>query len=119
MTVFNVIVLLFSTGAAVVSAICAYLARNPSRRDMVDTLKFEILRVVSTLEGRKKWADTVGKSYYQNNQIGVSIRVLVGLLSPDYQQEKWIRLFSVAIQELKNEGNDSLLGMRDTNLIDK
>ena len=52
MTVFNVIVLLFSTGAAVISAICAYLARKPSRRDMVDTLKLEILRVVSTLEGQ-------------------------------------------------------------------
>ena len=116
---FNVIVLLFSTGAAVVSAVCAYLARKPSRRDRVDTLKLEILRVVSTLEGRNKWKDTVKESYRENSQIGASIRVLVGLLGPDYQEQKWILLFSVAIQELKNEGNDGLLGMRDINLIDK
>ena len=79
MTVFNIIVLLFSTDAAIASAICAYLARKPSRRDMVDTLNLEILRVVSTIEGRKKWVDTAKKSYHENSQIGASIRVLVGL----------------------------------------
>ena len=86
---------------------------------MVDTLKLEILRVVSTLERRNKWENTVKESYHENSQIGASIRVLVGLLDSDYQEEKWIRLFPVAIQELKNEGNSGLLGMRDINLIDK
>ena len=120
MTVFNVIVLLFSTGAAIVSAICAYLARKPSRRDMVDTLKLEILRVVSTLEGRKKWLDAVRKSYYEeNNHGGTSIEPLAELLDSDYQKDKWIRLFPVAVQELKNEGNSGLLGMSDINLVDK
>ena len=59
MTTFNVIVLLFSTGAAVVSAICAYLSRKPSRRDMVDTLKLEILQTVYTTEGRNHWINMV------------------------------------------------------------
>ena len=86
---------------------------------MVDTLKLEILRVVSTIEGRKKCVDTAKKSYHKNSQIGASIRVLVGLLDSDYQEEKWIRLFPVVIQELKNEDNNGLLGMRDINLIDK
>ena len=120
MTVFNVMVLLFSTGAAVVSAVCAYLARKPSRRDMVDTLKLEILRVVSTIEGRKKWVDTVNESYYKENKhIGTSIKPLAELLDPDYRKDKWLRLLPVAIQELKNEGNDKLLGMQHKNLVDK
>ena len=119
MTVFNVIVLLFSTEAAIVSAVCAYLARKPSRRDMVDTLNLEILRVVSTIEGRNKWRDTVKESYHENSQIGASIRVLIGLLGLDYQEQKWILLLSVVIQELKNEGNDRLLGMQDINLVDR
>ena len=121
--IYTNVAVLISTGAAAVSAICALLAflfsRKLSRREMVDTLKLEILRVVSTLEGRKKWADTVKESYRENSQIGASIRVLVGLLGPDYQEQKWILLLSVAIQELKNEGNDRLLGMRDINLVDK
>ena len=120
MTFFNVIVLLFSTGAAVVSAVCAYLARKPSRRDMVDTLKLEILRVVSTIEGRKKWVDTVNESYYKENKhIGTSIKPLAGLLDSDYQQDKWVKLLPIAIQELKNEGNAPLLGMRDKHILDK
>ena len=121
--IYTNVAVLISAGDAAVSAICALLAflfsRKLSRREMVDTLKLEILRVVSTLEGRNKWRDTVDKSYHENNQIGASIRVLVGLLGPDYQEQKWILLLSVAIQELKNEGNDRLLGMRDINLVDK
>ena len=119
MTIFNVVVILFSTGAALVSAYCAYLSRKPSRRDMVDTLKLEILRLVSTIEGRNKWRNAVKESYHENGQIGASIRVLTGLLGPDYQEEKWVRLLPVAIQELKNEGNIELLGMRDISLVDK
>ena len=117
------VAVLISASAAAVSAICALLtflfSRKLSRRDMVDTLKLEILRVVSTLKGRNKWRDTVEESYYKENKhIGVSIKSLSGLLEPEYQKDKWVRLFSVAIQELKNEGNDSLLGMGDKNLID-
>ena len=120
MTTFNVIVLFFSTGAAIVSAICAYLSRTPSRRDMVDTLKLEILRVVSTLEGRNKWVDTVKESYYKENKhIGTSIEPLTRLLESKYQKDKWVRLLPVAIQELKNEGNDRLLGMRDIHVLNK
>ena len=93
MAIFNVVVLLFSTGAALVSAYCAYLSRKSSRRDMVDTLKLEILRLVSTIEGRKKWKDTVNKSYYkENDHIGASIEPLAGLLDSKYHEDKWVRL---------------------------
>ena len=119
MAIFNVVVLLFSTGAALVSAYCAYLSRKSSRRDMVDTLKLEILRLVSTIEGRNRWRNTVKESYHENSQIGASIGALVGLLGHDYQEDKWIRLFPVAIQELKHEGNDELLGMQHINLVNK
>ena len=122
--IFNDAAVLVSAGAAAIGALCALLtfllSRKLSRREMVDILKFEILRVVSTLKGRNKWGDTVDESYYkENKQIGVSIKPLSGLLEPKYQEDKWVRLFPVAIQELKNEGNDSLLGMRDINLVDK
>ena len=110
--------------AAAISASCAFLtlfiymfSKRPSRREMVDILKFEILRLVSTLEGRKIWNDTVEKSYRKNGSIGVSLEDLAGLLGTDYQENKWRRLFSVAIQELKNEGNDRLLKMKDISVI--
>ena len=114
--IYTNVAVLISAGAAAVSAICALLAflfsRKLSRREMVDILKFEILRVVSTLKGRNKWRDTVEESYYKENKhIGVSVKPLSGLLEPEYQKDKWVRLFPVAIQELNNEGNDSLLGM--------
>ena len=110
--------------AAAISASCAFLtlliymfSKRPSRREMVDILKFEILRVVSTLEGQKIWNSTVEESYRNNRSIGVSIVDLAGLLGKDYQKNKWRRLLAVAIQELKTEGNDRLLGMKDRSVI--
>ena len=121
--IYTNLALLISTGAAAISAICALLtfwfSRKLSRREMVDILKFEILRVVSTLEGRNKWRNTVEESYSKENKhIGVSIKSLSGLLEPEYQKDRWVKLFPVAVQELKHEGNDSLLEMGNRKLID-
>ncbi len=112
---FNVIVLLFSTGAAVVSAICAYLtfrfSRKLSTQEKLDILKAEILRVVSPLETRKKWRETVNKSYYDSGNIAADVNDLAELLGPDYQGSEWVKLLPAAIIELKDEQYGGLLGM--------
>ena len=53
-TIFGDTAVLVSAGAATISATCALLtflfSRKLSRRDMVDILKIEILRVVSSVQ---------------------------------------------------------------------
>lgn len=74
-----------STLAAAVSAVCALLtflfSRKRSRRDMVDILKIEILRVVSSVQGREVWIKE-HRLYltHTGGRSGPTARKLVGLL---------------------------------------
>lgn len=111
MTVFNVIVLFLSTGAAVVSAVCAYLARKPSRRDMVDILKIEILRVTYTEEGRDSWVNVVHNSEVYGDYFGPDPESLAVVLPRKYQKKKWVNLIFPALEELKREGYREFLDL--------
>ena len=106
---------LLSIGAATVSAICALLtflfSRKLSRRDMVDTLKIEILRVVSSVQGKEVWITTHRKHLMDTGgRSGPTANTLVGLLGRKYKKKQWIILVFVAVEELKREGYRDLLG---------
>ena len=85
--IFNDAAVLVSAGAAAVSAICAYLSRKPSRRDMVDTLKLEIMQMVYTTEGRNRWVNMVHNSEVYDDYFGPNPESLAVLLSPKYQKK--------------------------------
>ena len=107
---------IFSAGAAVLSAFFAGLAflfsRKLSTRERIDILKAEILRVVSTIEGKKQWGEALMKSRSDNGHIAANIEVVVPLLCAKYK--KWdTQLLSAAIAELRNEGYGKLLGHPD------
>lgn len=72
-----------SAAAAFLSAFFAVLtfilSRRLSRRDRVDILKFEILKMVSTLKGRKEWKEVVDESYSDTENIGIKIDDLIVL----------------------------------------
>lgn len=103
------------TLAAAVSAVCALLtflfSRKRSRRDMVDILKIEILRVFSSVQGREVWIKE-HRLYltYTGGRSGPTARRLVGLLGKRYKKKKWMMLVLVAIEELRIEGYRDLLG---------
>ena len=102
-----------SAWAAVVSAFFAGLAflssRRLSRRDMVDILKVEILRVVSSVQGRDAWTETVNLSIQVDG--GPRVGRLAGLLGSKYKKRKWLWLIPVDLEELKREGYQNLLGL--------
>ena len=127
--IFNNAAVLVSAGAAAISAIFAGLAflfsRKLSRRDMVDILKVEILQVVSSVQGRKAWIETVELSKIVDSQgiAGPRADRLAGLLGvrtnntlkswlkikSKYETKKWLWLIPVALEELKREGYENLL----------
>ena len=114
-TDFNNVALLISAGAAAISAISALLAflflRKLSRRDMVDILKIEILRVVSSVQGREIWIKHHRRYLmHTGGHSGPTARTLVELLGRKYKKEKWMILVLVAIEELRKEGYRDLLG---------
>ena len=104
---------LVSAWAAVVSAFFAGLAflssRRLSRRDMVNILKVEILRVVSSVQGRDAWTETVNLSIQVDG--GPRVGRLAGLLGSKYKKRKWLWLIPVDLEELKREGYQNLLGL--------
>ena len=89
-TVFNDVALLVSVGAAIsaMSALLAFLYSSKlSRRDMVDILKIEILRVVSSVQGREVWIKH--HRYYLTStgfRSGPTARTLAGLLGRKYKK---------------------------------
>ena len=115
--------------SAVAAAISAFLAglaflfsRRVSRREMVDILKLEILKVVSTVQGREAWLTMVAVSQrYDGAGVGPRMDRLAGLLGvmyqskrkrkSKYQKDKWMALLPIALEELKQEGYRGLLGM--------
>ena len=104
-----------SAAVAAMSALCALLtflfSRKPSRRDMVDILKIEILRVVSSVQGREVWIKYHRRYLmHTGGRSGPTARTLVGLLGHKYKKEKWMILVLVAIEELRKEGYRDLLG---------
>ena len=110
-TIFNDAAVLVSAGAAAVSAICAYLSRKLSRRDMVDTLKLEILQMVYTTEGRNRWVDMVHNSEVYEDYFGPNPESLAVLLPRKYRKKKWVYLILPALEELKREGYRDLLDL--------
>ena len=119
-----------STAAAAISAFLAGLAflfsKRVSRREMVDTLKLEILLLVSVVEGREAWITMVNISKrYEGGGVGPRIDRLAGLLGvmyqsklkskrkgkSEYEKDKWMILLPVALEELKREGYKDLLGL--------
>ena len=128
-TIFNDAAVLVSASAAAVSAFFAGLAflfsKRVSRREMVDTLKLEILLVVSVVEGRKTWITMVNISKrYEGGGVGPRVERLAGLLGvmyqsklkskrkgTEYEKDKWMVLIPVALEELKKEGYKDLLGL--------
>ena len=106
---------LISAAAAAVSAIFAGLAfqfsRIPSRRDMVDTLKVEILRIVYTTEGRNSWVSVVHNSEVYEDYFGPNPESLAVLLPRKYRNKKWVYLILPALEELKREGYRDVLDL--------
>ena len=134
-----------SAAAAALSALCALLtflfallSRRVSRREMVDTLKLEILLLVSVVEGKEAWIKMVNISKrYEGGGVGPRIDRLAGLLgvmyksNPNapfysrlkaklasklklknkYEKDKWMALLPIALEELKQEGYKDLLGL--------
>ena len=134
-----------SAAAAALSALCALfsflfslLSRRTSRREIVDTLKLEILQVVSTVQGRQGWikiiqvsttlegggvgprmdrlAGLLGIMYKSNPNAPFYSRLKVKLTSKlklknKYEKDKWLILLPIALEELKKEGYKDLLGM--------
>ena len=131
-----------SAAAAAISAFFAGLAflfsKRVSRRDMVDTLKLEILLLVSVVEGKEAWITMVNISQrYEGGGVGPRIDRLAGLLgvmyksNPNapfysrlkaklasklklknkYEKDKWVILLPIALEELKREGYKDLLGL--------
>ena len=129
-TIFSDAAVLVSAGAAAVSAFFAGLAflfsKRVSRREMVDTLKLEILLLVSVVEGREAWITMVNISKrYEGGGVGPRVDRLAGLLGvrhqsrlkskrkgkSEYEKDKWMVLIPVALEELKKEGYKDLLGL--------
>lgn len=129
-----------SASAAAISAICALLtfliyllSRRPSRREMVDILKIEILKIVSSVERREIWIKMVTLSQtYEGEGIGPKVdRIaefieanteaklmskLQSVFKSKYKKTKWLMLIPVAVEELKKEGYDQLLGIGQTHI---
>lgn len=110
-TIFNDAAVFLSAGAAVVSAICAYLSQKPSRRDMIDILKVEILQVAYTEEGRDSWVNIVHNSEVYEDYFGPNPESLAVLLSRKYRKKKWVNLILPALEELKREGYRDVLDL--------
>lgn len=109
---------LISTGAAAVSAICAFLSflfsRRLSQRGMLEHLKVEILRVVSSAHGQAYWMQTMDLSRtFEGGGVGVKVDSLAPLLGRKYKKKKWVDLIPPALEELRKEGYEDLLGMSD------
>ena len=133
-----------SAAASALSALCALLtflffllSRRISRREMVDTLKLEILQLVSTVQGRQGWKEIIHISTtLEGGGIGPKVDRLAGLLgiitsNPNvplysrlkaklasklklkskYQKDKWLIILPIALEELKKEGYATLLGL--------
>ena len=105
---------------------------------MVDTLKLEILQVVSTVQGREAWIKTATLSkMYDGGSVGPRMDSLAGLLGimyrsnpkapfysklkakldsklklkNKYEKDKWLIILPIALEELKKEGYERLLGL--------
>ena len=105
-----------SAMASVISAFCAGLvfvySRRLSTREKLDILKAEILRFVSIVENRQKWTTTAKLSQmFDGDGIGPDARRLAGYLGFKYKRKKWLILIPAAIEELRHEGYQSLLGI--------
>lgn len=125
----------FATIAAAVSAFAALLtyisSKKLSRRDRVDILKVEILKVVSSSNTREHWnrlvqmstnSDSDGKTGPRADRLASLLGVVGdrnfmwkfknwGKIKSKYERNKWVWLIPVAIEELKREGYQDLLGL--------
>lgn len=88
-----------------------------TRRDRVDELKFELLRVVSTVKGREDWMKAIELYKIQGDADGINVKDLSNLLRSKYQKKKWYELLPLALTELRNEGYHEPLGMPPTPLM--
>ena len=105
-----------SAAAAALSALCALFtvlfSRRLSARERVDILKAEILRVVSVVDDRQEWIGIATVSRQVDGWgIGPDVRRLAGLLGAKYKRKKWIIFIPAAIEELRHESYDRLLGI--------
>ena len=106
----------FSALGAVVSAFFAGLAflslKRLSTRERIDTLKAEILRVVSIVDNRQAWI-TIGtlSRQVEGGGVGPDARSLAVFLGAKYRRKRWIILIPAAIEELRHEGYGGLLGI--------
>ena len=113
---FNVDASFISAVAAAISAVFAGLvflfSRRLSRREMVDALKLEILRVVSSVQGRHDWQLMVMNStIHEGGGVGPIAETLAVLLPRKYRKKKWVNLIPPALEELKQEGHRDKLGL--------
>ena len=108
--------IIMSAGTVTVGAICALLtflfSRQISRRDRVDFLKIEILRAASSVQGKELWITTLHKYLtYTGNRSAPTANTRAGLLGRNHKKKEWVLLILVAIEELKREGYQNLLGL--------
>ena len=88
-----------------------------TRRDRIDELKLEVLRIVSNVKGHEDWIKAMDLSELQGREGIVKVMDLLKLLHKNYRKKKWCELLPVALSELRNEGHHELLGMPPTTKI--
>lgn len=105
-----------SAAAAVLSAFFAGIAilfsLRSSTRERLDIVKADILRFVSIKQNRDKWVITGRLSQiFDGSGIGPDARRLARYLGFKYKRKKWCILLPAAIEELRHEGYEKLLGI--------
>lgn len=105
-----------SAAAAVFSAFFAGIAIlfsfRRSTREKLDIVKADILRFVSIKENRDKWIIT-GKlsQIFDGGGVGPDAKRLARYLGFKYIRKKWYILIPAAIEELRHEEYQRLLGI--------
>ena len=89
--------------------------KKTTKREMIDIIKDDVLILISSVQGRAIWQETVFISQkYQGNGKGPKVGTLAELLSVKdsrYKEDKWQWLIPVALEELKREGYGDKLGL--------
>lgn len=81
-------------------------------------MALQILQVVSSARGRASWIQEMEFSKtFEGGGVGVRVDSLAPLLGRKYKRKRWVSLIPPALEELKKEGHQNLLGMSDESTL--